>query len=41
MAFLKRISSVETNRFSASKEIPRILWNQNVHYCIQNGRLSF
>jgi hypothetical protein len=26
--------SGEANRLSASQEIPRILWNQNVHYRI-------
>ena len=30
-------SSWEANRFSASQEIPHILLNPNVHYCIQNS----
>jgi hypothetical protein len=27
----------EANRFSASQEIPRILWDQKVYYCIHKS----
>ena len=31
---LEKSLSWESKRFSASQEIPHILWNPNVHYCI-------
>jgi hypothetical protein len=31
---MEQIPSSETNRFSASQEIPRILWKLKVHYHI-------
>ena len=31
---MEQSPSWEANRFSASQEIPRTLWNSNVHYCI-------
>jgi hypothetical protein len=33
----QRSPSWETNRFSASQEIPRILWNPNVHHLIHKS----
>ena len=33
---MEQSPSWEFNRFSASQEIPHILWNLKVHYCIPN-----
>ena len=35
---MEQSPSWEANQFSASQEIPRILWNPNVHYLTQKFR---
>jgi hypothetical protein len=35
---MEQSPSWETNRFAASQEIPRILWNPKIHYPIHSAR---
>jgi len=37
--FMQENPSWKANRFSASQETPRILWNPKTHYCIYNSPL--
>jgi hypothetical protein len=34
---MEKCPSWEANRFSASQEIPYVLWSQKVHYRIRNS----
>jgi len=33
--------SSEANRFSATQEIPRIVWNPKFHYCIHKSTCRY
>ena len=37
---MEQSPSSEANQFSASQEIPCILWNLEVHYCIYKSPLN-